>query len=113
MTTSNKEVCEIKLKKEYENLYEKEIEEFLDISPSGYWYRKFIVDKLEELAAVLEKDDVDKTTLTLDKIQDMLMPIAGGGSGFQFDMILYMLYRYWYYEPLIIRKKEYIKKNSK
>ena len=95
----------MKLKEDFELIYEEEITDFLNLDRMSYGYRKFIVDSFEELTSVLEKDIKDNTPLPFEKINRELMKIAGGGSGFQYDMILYMLYRYWYYAPLIIRKE--------
>lgn len=91
--------------KNYEYDYAKEITDFLNCSVMSYGYRKYIVDKAEELGELLEDKIINGETIYTTTVRGVLDTIDDGMSGFQYDMVLYILYRCWYYEPLIIRTR--------
>lgn len=95
----------MKIKTDYKYNYDKEINDFINCSGMSYEYKKYIVDKTEELAELLEDKIINGETIYTTTVRDVLDTLDDGMSGFQYDMILYILYRYWYYEPLIIRTR--------
>lgn len=69
-------------------------------------YKMYILDKVDELTDLLEDDISKGDEITSKRIKKRLEEIDNGMSGYQFDITLMLVHRYWWYSDRIIYKTE-------